>query len=188
LAKTQLSARSKIRAFFESHVGRVVTTHEIAEVAGIKDYPRRIRELRNEEGMQISSYRDRADLKPDEYVLETLERLPAIARNISEKMRAVILERNGFTCQMCGAGAGDPDPYNPLRKVRLVIDHRIPISQGGTDDLDNLQAVCTNCNAGRANLYTPSEDARGLLARIRRSPRNVRREVYEALKRSLGEV
>ncbi|HEX8598197.1 MAG TPA: HNH endonuclease signature motif containing protein [Chloroflexia bacterium] len=183
----QPSARDKIRAFFESRVGQVVTTHEIAEIAGIKDYPRRIRELRNEEGMQISSYRDRVDLKPDEYVLETLQLLPAIARNISEKTRAEILERNGFTCQMCGAGAGDPDPYNPLRKVRLVIDHRIPISQGGTDDPDNLQAVCNNCNAGRANIYMPSEDAKGLLARIRRSPRNVRREVYEALKRSFGE-
>jgi 5-methylcytosine-specific restriction endonuclease McrA len=183
-----MSARDRIRAFLEEHVGLVVTTHQIAEVAGIKDYPRRIRELRDEEGMQISSYKDRIDLRPEEYLLESLERRPAIGRGVSEKLRVEILERNGFTCQLCGAGPSDPDPYNPLRKVRLVIDHRVPLSQGGTDDPDNLQVLCHNCNAGRANLYTPSEDARSLLARIRRAPKNVRREVYESLKRSFGGI
>lgn len=187
MAKKGLGARDKIRAFFEAHVGEIVTTHQIAEVAGIKDYQRRIRELRNEEGLQISSYRDRVDLRPDEYRFESLAGLPAISRAISERTRAEILERNGFTCRMCGAGAGDPDPYSPQRKVRLVIDHRIPISQGGTDDPLNLQAVCTNCNAGRANLYVPSEDARSLLAGIRRAPKGVRREVYDALKRTFGD-
>ncbi|MBA3247595.1 MAG: HNH endonuclease [Pyrinomonadaceae bacterium] len=101
-------------------------------------------------------------------------------------MRAEILERNGYTCQLCGAGAGDSDPFNPNRKVRLHIDHIIPISQGGTNDKDNLRVLCSACNQGRANIQTPSEDARNILARIRRTPRSVQKEVYNALRRTFG--
>lgn len=179
-----MSARDKIREFLETNVGKVVTTDQIAVVAGIRDYQRRIRELRDEEGMQIRSHVDRHDLKPGQYLLETLVRIPAIERSISARLRNEILERNGFTCQRCGNGPGDPDPTNPNRKVRLHIDHVVPISQGGTDDRSNLQVVCSACNQGRANVQAPSEDARNIIARIRRTPRAVQKEIYEVLKRS----
>ena len=179
-------ARAKIRAFFEANVGRVVHTNEIAEVAGIRDYQRRIRELRNEEGMQIRTYRDRLDLRPDEYLLESLHRDPVVARNVSSGLRMKILERNGFTCQLCGRTGGDPDPVDPTKRVVLVIDHIVPVSQGGTNERDNLRVLCTACNGARSNIQTASESAANLLARIRRSPRNVQREVFEALNRTFG--
>jgi hypothetical protein len=93
----RMSARDKIRNFFEENLGKVVTTHDISEVAGIRDYPRRIRELREKEGMQIKSHNDRTDLKPGEYILETLERLPVFEHGISSRTRAEVLARNGFT-------------------------------------------------------------------------------------------
>lgn len=180
-------ARTKIRAFLEAHVGEVVTTNQISDVAGIRDYQRRIRELRDEEGMQIRSHVDLAALKPGQYLLETLDRLPAIERSISPQLRAEILERNGFTCQQCGSAAGDPDPYVPGRKVRLHVDHIIPISQGGTDDRDNLRALCSTCNQGKRNIQAPTEGALNILARIRKTPRSTQREIYDALKRTFGE-
>ena len=182
-----MAARDRIRSYLEANVGKVVTTRQIREVAEISDYQRRIRELRDEEGMQIKSHVDRHDLKPGEYILEALDRLPAIERSISPQLRNEILERNGYTCQLCGAGPGDPDPFNPGRKVRLHIDHIIPISQGGTDDKSNLRVLCSTCNQGRANIQTPTEDARNILARIRRASRSVQREVYDALKKTFGE-
>jgi len=178
-----MSARDLIRAFFEANIGKVVTTQQIRQVARISEYARRIRELRDEEGMQIKSHIDRPDLKPGEYILETLERLPVIGRGISPQLRNDILERNGFTCQLCGAGAGDPDPFNPNRKLRLHIDHIVPISQGGTNDKNNLRVLCSACNQGRSNIQGSSETARNLLARIRKVPRTVQMEVYDALKR-----
>ncbi len=181
-----MSARDKIREFFERNVGKIITTHEISQVAGIRDYQRRIRELRNDEGMQIKTHIDRHDLKPGQYVLETLQRIPVIGRGISPQLRTEILERNGFTCQLCGAGPGDLDPFNPNRKMRLNIDHIVPVSQGGSEDRENLRVLCSACNHGRSNIQTPSETALNILARIRRSPRSVQREIYEALKRSLG--
>lgn len=178
-----MGARDRLRAYFEERIGKILTTHELREVAGISEYARRIRELRDEEGMQIRSHLDRHDLKPGEYVLESLERLPVIGRGISPQLRNEILERNGFTCQRCGLGAGDPDPTSQKRKIRLQIDHIIPISHGGSNEKDNLRVLCSACNQGRQNIQPPSESAKNLIARIRRQPRSVRREVYEMLKK-----
>lgn len=178
-----MGARDKIRDFLIQNVGKVITTHKLSRVGGISEYARRIRELRDEEGYQIKSHVDRADLKPGEYVLETLERKPVIARSISPQLRNEILERNGFTCQLCGAGPGDPDPFNPNRKVRLHIDHVKPISQGGTDDKSNLRVLCSACNQGRANVQPPSETALNILAKIRKLPRSAQQEVFGFLSR-----
>lgn len=179
-------SKGKIRAFLEENVGKVVTTQQIREVAPISEYARRIRELRDEEGMQILTHNDRTDLKPGEYILVTLERTPAIGRGISPQRRSEILERNGFTCQQCGAGPGDFDPYYPDRKVRLHVDHIIPVTQGGTDDPSNLRTLCSACNQGRSNIQMPSEGAKNLLARLRKEPSSVQKEVYQALHRKYG--
>ena len=178
------SARDKIRTYLEENVGKVVTTSMIREVAGISEYARRIRELRDEEGMQIRTHIDRQNLKPGEYLLEDLKRDPKINRGISPQLRQEILERNGYTCQLCGAGPQDQDPFNPARKVRLHIDHFDPASHGGAVDKDNLRVLCSACNQGRSNIKMPSESAKNLIARLRRSPRSVQKEVYEALKKS----
>jgi len=177
-------ARSKLRAFFEANVGRVVTSKDLREAAGsdVSEWARRVRELRNEVGMQIVTHNDRADLKPNEYILEAMELRPAIARGISDKLRRQILERNGFTCQVCGAGASEESGCAPGKKCRLQIDHILPISQGGTDSEHNLRAVCVYYNKGKADVIRPaSGQAISALAVIRKLPRDVQLEVYRFL-------
>jgi len=183
ISKRKLSARDKIRNFFEANVGKKVKTQKIRQIAGISEYARRIRELRDEEGMQILSHRDRIDLKPGEYILISLNRIPSFHRNISVQLRNEILERNGFTCLRCGLTAGDPDPTNPGRKIKLHVDHIVPISQGGKNEKDNLRVLCSLCNSGKSNMQLPSETAINLLARIRKASRSVQREVFDALKK-----
>lgn len=178
-----MSARDKLRDYFVSNVGKVLKTTQLRKVAGISEYGRRIRELRDEEGFQIKTHIDRTDLKPDEYLLETLIQKPVISRSISPQLRTEILERNGFTCRHCGAGPGDPDPFNSQRKVRLHIDHILPISQGGTDEKDNLRVLCSACNQGRSNVQAPSETSLNIIAKIRKLPESKQKEVYEILKK-----
>jgi hypothetical protein len=68
------------------------------------------RELRNEEGFQILTHHDLSNLKPGQYILNNPSPQPAFAREISKETRAYVLDRNGFTCQMCGAVAGELHP------------------------------------------------------------------------------
>jgi hypothetical protein len=183
--KTQ-SARDRILNYFLAHPGKVIDKDELMAVAKISDWARRVRELRDEFGWQISSFNDRSDLKPGEYVLESLTPRDASPRRVPADQRARILARDGFTCQTCGLGAGDPDPDDPQKKVRLHIDHRIPISAGGTNEDGNLRTICSVCNQGRSNLFDPHDDAVNkrinALAMIRRSPRDVQLAIYEFLK------
>lgn len=152
-----------------------------AASGGAVEWARRVRELRNEEGYQILSHKDRADLKPNQYLLETKKRLPAFRRNISKQTRAWVLERNGYTCQMCGAAAGDPDPFGGNRTVRLTMGHIVDKSMGGDDSPNNLRAVCTNCNEGLQNTAPPKPDRLELMRQVRRATVDDQRAVLEWL-------
>ncbi|MDD4111896.1 MAG: HNH endonuclease signature motif containing protein [Herbinix sp.] len=162
-------ARDKLRKFLLDHLGEVLDSDTLREVAGISEWARRIRELRNEEGYQILTHHDRSDLKPGQYILENPKPQPAFAREISKETRAYVLDRNGFTCQMCGAVAGEPHPYDPTRKTRLHIGHIIDKSMGGTDDPANLRAICSVCNEGASNLTLDRPSYEKLLIQIRRA-------------------
>jgi len=163
-------SKQLILEFFLSNIGKVLESKEIQKASGgAVEWARRVRELRNEDGYQILSYKDRADLKPNQYLMETIERVPAFTRGISKETRAWVLERNGYTCQMCGVAAGDPDPFGGNRTVRLTMGHIIDKSKGGDDTPQNLRAVCTNCNEGLQNTALPKPDRIHLLAQIRRA-------------------
>lgn len=79
------------------------------------------------------------------------------------------MDRNGFTCQMCGAVAGELHPYDPSRKTRLHIGHIVDKSQGGTDDASNLRALCSVCNEGASNLTLERPSVQKLLIQVRRA-------------------
>jgi 5-methylcytosine-specific restriction endonuclease McrA len=163
-------ARTKLRQHFLANLGRTMNSDELREVAGgITEWARRVRELRTEEGYQIQTHNDRSDLKPGQYVLTNPKPQPAFERAISKETRAFVLDRNGFTCQMCGAVAGEPHPYDQTRKTRLHIGHIVDKSQGGTDDPANLRALCSVCNEGASNLTLERPSAQKLLIQVRRA-------------------
>ena len=55
------------------------------------------------------------------------------------------MRRDGFRCQLCGATQADG--------VKLHVDHIIPISKGGTSDIDNLRTLCERCNRGKGDQF-----------------------------------
>ena len=74
------------------------------------------------------------------------------------------------------------------KKVRLQIDHILPISQGGTDDEHNLRAVCVYYNKDKTNILKPaSGQSISAPAMVRKLPRNVQIEVYERLRKKFGD-
>lgn len=105
-------SKAKLRAYFSEHVGEILDSEALRQVAGTSEWARRVRELRGQEGMNIVTHNDRSDLKPGQYLLVDTKPLPAFERNLSKETRAFVLDRNGFTCQMCGAVAGETHPYD----------------------------------------------------------------------------
>ena len=53
------------------------------------------------------------------------------------RMAPKVFEKYGEFCQICGS------------EDNLTIDHIVPISKGGTSDLDNLQPLCKSCNSSK---------------------------------------
>ncbi len=175
-------SKQLILEFFLQNIGKVLESKQIQVASGgASEWARRVRELRNEEGYQILTHKDRIDLKPNQYLMETSKRVPAFARNISKETRAWVLERNGYTCQMCGLAAGDSDPFHSNRTVRLTMGHILDKSKGGDDSPQNLRAICTNCNEGLQNTALPKPDRIHLLGQIRRATINDQQAVLEWL-------
>jgi hypothetical protein len=181
MAEKREGSRAKLRSYILSNIGRIMDSNELREVAGTSEWARRIRELRDEEGYKILTHNDRSSLKPGEYLLETEKPQPAFAREISKETRAIVLDRNGFTCQMCGAVAGEPHPYDPSKKTRLHIGHIIDKSMGGTDDPSNLRAICSVCNEGASNITLTRPDLQKLLIQVRRATNGDQLEVLKWL-------
>jgi HNH endonuclease len=167
---SDVSARDRLRKHFLDNIGKVMDSDELRVVSGnISEWARRVRELRSDEGYKILTHNDLSELKPGQYVLKDAKPEPAMERNISKEARALILDRNGFTCQMCGAVAGEVHPYDATRKTRLHIGHIIDKSQGGTDDPSNLRALCSVCNEGATNITLDRPSLMKLLVQIRRA-------------------
>ncbi len=56
------------------------------------------------------------------------------SRYVAQDVREALLAEAGYRCVWCES------------TERLEIDHKIPISRGGTGDRDNLQVLCRSCN------------------------------------------
>jgi 5-methylcytosine-specific restriction endonuclease McrA len=165
-------SKARIRQFLLANVGRVITSIEIRDAAGteVSEWARRVRELREDEGWEILTHNDKAGLKPGQYLLKTAPKNSTIkfSRNISARLRAEVLDRNGFTCQMCGLTPGEIDPETG-RKVRLHIGHIKDKNLGGKDELSNLRTLCSTCNQGAKNITAEKPTRIWLLSQVRRA-------------------
>lgn len=179
------SAKAKLRAFFREHQGEVIKGKDLAQlVQPVGEWARRVRELRDEEGWAIHTNNDTQDLKPGEYMLVAeppTQRDVSFQRDISQKLRAQVLDRDGSTCQMCGKAAGETDP-DTGRPVRLHIGHIVDKSLGGKDELANLRTLCSTCNQGAKNITTEKPSTIWLLSQVRRAGNGEQLAVYEWLK------
>ena len=179
-------SKERIGRFLRAHVGETLTSLQIRDSigTGVSEWARRLRELREDEGWPILTHHDSTDLKPGEYLLQSLppEKSVAFRRNISARLRAEVLDRNGFTCQMCGLCPGEIDPETK-RRVRLHIGHIKDKNLGGLDELSNLRALCSTCNQGAKNITFEKPTALWLLSQIRRAGQDEQREVLAYLLR-----
>ena len=71
---------------------------------------------------------------------------------ISGSTRYNVLKRAKYRCELCGAHES---------QIALHVDHIIPRSKGGPDELSNFQALCQTCNTNKR--AEDDTDFRGIL-------------------------
>ena len=49
-------------------------------------------------------------------------------------------KERGYRCRECGA---------TNKQTRLHVDYILPVAKGGTNDLNNLQTLCEECNSAK---------------------------------------
>jgi len=64
-------------------------------------------------------------------------------KTIPLNIRWAVLKRDNYSCKKCGRSPGKENT------VELEIDHIIPIAKNGTNDKENLQTLCHECNQGK---------------------------------------
>lgn len=72
---------------------------------------------------------------------------------VSGTIRYEVMKRAKSRCELCGVST---------EFRALEIDHIIPRSKGGSDDISNFQVLCTSCNGTKNN--RDDTDFRGVLA------------------------
>lgn len=146
IRRLSVGARERVLRYLLENVGKPVTTEELAYVArGAKEYARRVRELRTEEGFPIATcLTGRPDLKPGQYVLLSADRVAQEHdRHIPESEQRKVYARDGNACRICGWRIEQWREEDP--RV-LELHHLTPHARGGENAAKNLVVLCSRCH------------------------------------------
>ncbi len=74
-----------------------------------------------------------------------------MSRNkIPDRIQLQVRERANYLCEYCRAN-------EQWQYVRFTVDHVVPVSLGGKDNLANLTLACFHCNRHKTNRLTAIE-------------------------------
>jgi hypothetical protein len=95
--------------------------------------------------------------------------------DISLRVRAEVIHAAHGRCQMCG---------RTMEKhgITLVVDHKKPRDWGGSNDRDNLWAICEECNAGKKHFFSSLNVDKDTMKQVT-APQSVHVRIGELLKR-----
>ncbi len=120
-------------------VGRVLRNHGVVEKEGKRYNLVGFDELSKS---QVSELIALCDQRIGEYIAKRGDQIWAHRNHaegyISGTVRYEVLKRAKYRCELCGISANIK---------ALEVDHIMPRSRGGSDDISNFQALCYSCNA-----------------------------------------
>jgi len=166
----QKSVSARLEALFLNNVGLVVTREQIIAAARNpitgkepENWHQRLSELRTDKGYTILSARDWKTLKPEEYVLASVERREKAAKRVRPTPATwkKVIENAGHACewredgQLCGLKEGAIDPIGG-GTVKLTPDHTTPHSvdpNSDPTDPTHWQALCGRHQVMKKNFW-----------------------------------
>lgn len=195
---TQRSVRARIEALFLDNVGKVLSREQVQQAARDpntgkepENWHQRLSELRTDAGYTILSWRNRGDLKVEEYLMPHIERRDAAARRVrpTDRTWVAVLERCGRRCEWtdggrtCGLANGTTDPVGG-GTVRLTPDHRRPHSMDPTADPGDpgqWQALCGRHQVVKKNYWDDLSGKLNVYAIVQAAPRVDKLAVFRFL-------
>lgn len=142
IRKSDYGIKTKIIEYLRLNVGKPVTGEELKYLANDKsEWPRRVRELRTEEGWPITTkISGNSELPVGVYVLEEDKQAEPHDRKIPDTVRVDVLTRDNHCCRKCGWGYPDLTPGDPRRILELHhIEHH---ADKGKNTAENLITLC----------------------------------------------
>lgn len=146
IRKKKISVKDKIIEYLRKNVGTPVTGEELSYLAGdTKEWARRVRELRTEDGWPIATKNTgRIDLPVGAYVLEEDRQAYEHDRRIPDPVRVDVLKRDNFRCTHCGWSRDMLSKDDPRKMLEL--HHKQQHKDGGENTVENLTTLCNVCH------------------------------------------
>ncbi|RLM23243.1 HNH endonuclease [Brenneria alni] len=146
LRRSKASTKDKILTYLRRNVGRPVTGEELKYLANdSKEWARRTRELRTEDGWPIATKNSgRPELEVGAYLLEEDRQAEVHDRNIPDSLRVKVLERDHHSCRNCHWSHDNKKPNDP--RTFLELHHIEYHVDGGENSLENLITLCNVCH------------------------------------------
>lgn len=69
---------------------------------------------------------------------------------VDQPLKRTLLEESNARCKVCGT---------PLTVETMRVDHKVPVSEGGSPHPLNLQALCEPCNSGKSDYFEETAEA-----------------------------
>ncbi len=140
--RKKVAVKDKIIEYLRKNVGVEISGEELKYLAkDKKEWARRVRELRTEDGWPISTKNSgRVDLAVGVYVLEEDKQAYEHDRKIPDPVRVEVLQRDGFKCVECGWTRKMLSPDDPRKMLEL--HHKQQHKDGGENTAENLITLC----------------------------------------------
>lgn len=192
---SQSSAKRRIEALFLDNIGKIITREQILEAARDpvtgkepENWHQRLSELRTDDGYTILSWRNRGDLKVQEYLMPHTKKRLTVARRVKPTQQTwqQVLERADHRCewleggQKCGLPEGDSDPIGGGR-VKLTPDHKRPHSvdpEADPKDPSQWQALCGRHQVVKKNYWDSMTGKLNTYAVVQAAPETEKRAVF----------
>lgn len=92
----------------------------------------------------VDEYQEKISLKnTDSSLIEQAKESAGKRIKVMPSMRWQVFQRDSWKCVACGKSADD--------HIWLEVDHIIPRSKGGKNEITNYQTLCNVCNIGKSN-------------------------------------
>lgn len=200
---TQKTVKKRIEALFLDNVGKVLAREQIIEAAtdlttgkAPENWHQRLSELRTDDGYTILSWRNRGDLKVQEYLMPSIEKRPGVGKRVkpTDATWRHVLERAGYKCEWneagerCGLTQGVKDPVGG-GTIRLTPDHKLPHSinpKADPTDPDQWQALCGRHQVVKKNYWDSQTGKLNVYAVVQAAPRKEKEQVFEFLLEHFG--